>query len=385
MINLIIGRPGGGKSYEAVVYHILPAIRKGRKVVTNLPLNIDHFVKVFGDEVRGLIKLIDSELSDYGNVNRPFSQPEHYQDDWKNDDGVGVLVVVDEAHMVLPTGRAPVEVLEFLSLHRHYGIDVTLITQSDRKLHKDVRDMVQLVYRCSKNTALGSDKTYTQKVQDGCRGEVVNTNQRRYKDTYFPFYTSHTASNEAVKEATASDVKPIWKHWSFIGSGLMLCFVLFMVLSGAVKNPLASPEPVPEMEPAKPAQHQEASTAVVTGSPSLSSPASPEPSVSSPKRSERHPLSDFALYVTGYARQLALTEQSTFDLELSFDRIYLTAYRDNLKRFELTSDDLRRMGYQISKRADCVYSLSYEGFESIVSCNESRDIEVSSPVSMMSL
>ncbi|MBV1843592.1 zonular occludens toxin domain-containing protein, partial [Photobacterium ganghwense] len=56
MINLIVGRPGGGKSYEAVVFHIIPAIQNGRKVVTNLPLNIDHFVKVFGEDARSLIR-----------------------------------------------------------------------------------------------------------------------------------------------------------------------------------------------------------------------------------------------------------------------------------------------------------------------------------------
>ena len=43
MINLLEGTPGGGKSYEALVYHILPTLRSGRKVVTNLPLIRDAF------------------------------------------------------------------------------------------------------------------------------------------------------------------------------------------------------------------------------------------------------------------------------------------------------------------------------------------------------
>ncbi|MER0370175.1 zonular occludens toxin domain-containing protein, partial [Vibrio vulnificus] len=76
MINLIVGRPGGGKSYEAVVFHIIPAIQNGRKVVTNLPLNIDHFVKVFGEDARSLIRTIDTKLDDFGNMNRAFSKPE---------------------------------------------------------------------------------------------------------------------------------------------------------------------------------------------------------------------------------------------------------------------------------------------------------------------
>ena len=43
MLYAMIGRPGGGKSYEAVVYHVLPALRKGRKVITNLPLIVEMF------------------------------------------------------------------------------------------------------------------------------------------------------------------------------------------------------------------------------------------------------------------------------------------------------------------------------------------------------
>ena len=46
MINLLLGAPGGGKSYEAVVYHILPALEKGRKVITNLPLNIERIAAI---------------------------------------------------------------------------------------------------------------------------------------------------------------------------------------------------------------------------------------------------------------------------------------------------------------------------------------------------
>ncbi|MBX5670353.1 zonular occludens toxin domain-containing protein [Pseudomonas aeruginosa] len=43
MINLILGQPGGGKSHEAVVYHVVPALNQGRKVITNLALDMDKF------------------------------------------------------------------------------------------------------------------------------------------------------------------------------------------------------------------------------------------------------------------------------------------------------------------------------------------------------
>lgn len=358
MINLILGRPGGGKSYEAVAYHILPSLKDGRKVVTNLPLNVEHFVKVLGEPVRDLIVVIDTKLDDFGNVNRPFSQAEHYQDEWRNDKGQGVLVVVDEAHLVLPTGRADVKVLEFLSLHRHYGIDVLLITQSDRKLHKDVRDMVQLVYRCSKNTALGSDKTYTQKVIDGCRGELINTNQRKYKSAYFHFYQSHTASKSSVDEATASDVRPIWMHWSFIGSLVCLVVVIYMVASGKLTNPLAVKTAVVDE---------------VIEVPVLDINSSGVSVVTQPEFTEST-LFDFSLFVSGSSRQIVLEEDGFFNTELSFDRVYISAYKGDLKYFDFKSDDLWSLGYKFSRVSDCLYVLEYESTKRFVTCNDSLDV-----------
>ena len=46
MINGLEGIPGSGKSYEGVVYHVLPALKAGRKVITNLPLNVDAFAAI---------------------------------------------------------------------------------------------------------------------------------------------------------------------------------------------------------------------------------------------------------------------------------------------------------------------------------------------------
>ncbi|WP_274884805.1 zonular occludens toxin domain-containing protein [Vibrio harveyi] len=165
MIYAISGRPGGGKTYEAVAYHIIPAIKDGRKVITNITLNIDWFVKIFGVEVRELIKIVDGRLTDFGSTSRPFSQIEDYSDEWRNENGQGPLYVVDEAHMSLPSRGLPAPILEWYSIHRHYGVDIILLTQNLRKLHRDIKDMVEVTYRCTKNTAMGSDKSYTKKCK----------------------------------------------------------------------------------------------------------------------------------------------------------------------------------------------------------------------------
>lgn len=49
MIVFHEGLPGSGKSYEACVYHILPALKSGRRVVTNIEgINHTKFAELTG-------------------------------------------------------------------------------------------------------------------------------------------------------------------------------------------------------------------------------------------------------------------------------------------------------------------------------------------------
>ena len=130
MIHGISGKTGGGKSYEAVVRHIIPTITEHkRKVVTNLPLNVDHFCSVFGEYCRDLIEVVDGHFHNYGGE-RPFSRKEHYlqYEDWQNENGNKVHFFIDECHLALGSGQTNKEVKEFYSMHRHYGFDIMFVS-----------------------------------------------------------------------------------------------------------------------------------------------------------------------------------------------------------------------------------------------------------------
>ena len=96
MINAIVGRPGGGKTYEAVRYHILPTLLNDkRKVITNIPINKEYIAKIHGQEYADLVEVIEGNLHDYGMV-RPFAVTQDFtkHKDWKNEKGQGVYFVV---------------------------------------------------------------------------------------------------------------------------------------------------------------------------------------------------------------------------------------------------------------------------------------------------
>ena len=50
-IALMTGRPGSGKSYEAVAYAIMPALAAGRRVVTNIPLDIQTIGVILAKQI----------------------------------------------------------------------------------------------------------------------------------------------------------------------------------------------------------------------------------------------------------------------------------------------------------------------------------------------
>jgi len=257
VINLLLGAPGGGKSYEATVFHILPALAKGRRVVTNLPLSLDAF-GALDPSYPALIEVVQASKGKPkkdGTKPRPFSVVEDYADEWRHADGFGPLFVIDECHFALPKGETDRAVEEWYSMHRHFNVDVLLITQSYGKISAAIRDLVQMVYRVRKNIALGSTGSYTRKVQDGVRGEVVNTSVRRYERKNFGLYKSHT-QGKAVDEFGASDVRPIWKHWTFQGAAVLAVVFGYMVVSGNFKAPWnvqTKAKPLPEATVAKPA------------------------------------------------------------------------------------------------------------------------------------
>ena len=364
MIYAICGRPRSGKSYESVVYHILPAIKSGRKVVTNVTLNLDWFVKLFGKEVLELINVVDGQLNEFGKLDRPFSKFEHYQDDWRDENNKAPLYVIDEAHMVLPNRNLDASILEFYSLHGHYGIDIILLTQDLRKIHRDIKAMIEMTYYCAKNTAFGSDKTYTKKVRIGATTEVVNTEQRKYKSAYFPAYQSHTQSSGSVAEVMANDIKPIWKSWPFYGSALFLLIGLSTFGYLIFGEDETGTETKPAVSQVK---HVDAVSSPV---------AQTDETATKPQRPSRGfgPLDGYEMLVTGYSKQIAYSKYSVradvgvMNQDLSFYKIYVSVLQDGVKLFDFEHLDLVSMGYRFTALSECVYEVAWQDESRIVTC-----------------
>jgi zona occludens toxin len=360
-VHLLLGVPGSGKSYEAVTFHIIPAIEEGRKVVTNLPLNVEHFLNVYGQNIANLIKIITPT----GQNPIPFKTLEDFQDDWKNEKNQACLFVIDECHRPFPLGSTDKKIDEWFAEHRHKGHDVLLITQSYGKISKAIRDIVHIVYRVRKNVALGSSNSYIRKVQDGLRGEVVNTSIRKYDKKYFSFYKSHTQSNASIDEALAKDIIPIWRNWTFIGAALLIPIGLYFLLSRPMPF---SPKSAPVIQKTKlPEQTQQIQTN--TNKEELQQMQSKNKE--DDKVTASHPFYKLQMHIGGYLETSNITE----NIKSLF--IYNVLLSQNGQVIaSITDKDLIKAGYTVESFGACAMKIKYNNFYDYITCDSPR---ISSP------
>lgn len=355
---MIAGRPRSGKTYESVKFHILVAVKAGRKVITNVPLDVEHFVKVFGEKVRELIVVVGFDYTAFDSKQSvlPFSKPADYMDTWRDEDGKGPLYVVDEAHFSIPKTGTHKELLNFYTMHGHYGLDILLMTQHPGQIDRHILNLVEVVYRTIKATAFGSKNKYIKKVQDGHRGAVVNTEIRTYDKEIFPFYKSHTQSKKAVLESSANDIKPIWKHWSFIGAAILLTFGIISFVF-FVDNPMA-PKSKPSETPSQKSstdKHQkiEGQGPVKHQAPQVVSNILAKPS---------HPYSKLKFHISS---------RSTFGKSsMPTQRVNLAASLDSKVLFEVDLGRLRKVGYYAEDVDECLVLLKFKDiYQEYITCD----------------
>ncbi|MDR3066462.1 MAG: zonular occludens toxin [Comamonas sp.] len=391
MINGLEGIPGSGKSYEAVAFHVLPALRAGRKVITNLPLNIDALAAI-DPSYRDLIEVRTRptpQLGDWNAANiaeqeafrlwtdkEPVTQPENvftfgtvwdYYSDWRGSKDQGPLYVIDECHVALPKLGTPESVVQWFKLHRHYNADVLLMTQSFRDINQPIAQLIATLIKCRKADILGKKASYIRKVHAGYRGAVIQTDERKYESQYFGLYRSNTQSSGSA-ESGVTDVNPMIVifnrfKWAWVALSL-LCLVWAFWPDGErdVWGRRVVPSP-----PVKPRVLGPAPGAAVT--PVV---ASPTPTPAEPKLLESHPATAAPAEAAPQVKDPLFGKQLHVagDLSNKDKSVMLFIVSDGTRRmFEVTSEDLQDAGYSVKRLATCMVTVKFEGVVRPVTCD----------------
>lgn len=258
------GVPRAGKSYDAVKNHILPTIKKGRRVFARLNgLNHERIAEYLGmpvDEVHQLLTLVDTKdvaatFACYkDDVTGQWCIPDQFKDS---------LCVIDEVHEFYVAQRQPLPdaVENFWALLGQNGGDAVIMTQWINRVHQAVRARIERKNVFQKLTAVGMKNryrvTFFHTTSPG-KYERVGGKTEKYDPAIYPLYHGYAvgAENTEVYEEGGTNV---WKALALKG-GVMgvvgivgaVAFIGFFLSGGGL---------VPEEEKAKEKQLHGVTTA----------------------------------------------------------------------------------------------------------------------------
>lgn len=228
------GLPGSGKSYNTVLHQILPALRSGRRVATNIPLNLEAVqaeLAKLPEEKRGFLVEFD--------VQELEQEPARIFDCCTP----GTVFVIDEVWRLFPAGKRADKVPEpfrkLLAEHRHMKdakgdtCQIVLVTQDLAQISAFARQLVEQTFIHTKLSSVGLSKSFRVDIYNGSHtGQRPPDNQRlnqvfgTYKADVYKFYKSHTlsegdggATNERKIDGRGNIFRrPIW----WIGGAFVL-------------------------------------------------------------------------------------------------------------------------------------------------------------------
>ncbi|MBU9542858.1 zonular occludens toxin domain-containing protein [Burkholderia multivorans] len=207
-INLITGLMGGGKTFQAIKYMLIPAYAKGRKIITNIKgidiekLNaycIKHF-KVKEEDFGQIVLVNDNQINN-SNFYPVLIDINNHEviDDSQSVVKSGDVVIIDEAGQFYREKQSK-ENIKFFTMHRHFtdkdglSTEIVMIVQDLSLINRAIKAITATTYRTKKLGLLGLNKTYRLSVYDG--GNInpkleINSEVKKYDPEIFPIYKSH--------------------------------------------------------------------------------------------------------------------------------------------------------------------------------------------------
>lgn len=219
-INVYTGLMGSGKSYECVSSVIVPAVKAGRRIVTNVDGIDSEAIRAYCQDkfsipIEKLGHVIhctneDVQKADFlpsGSSEATFCQP-------------GDMVCIDEAWRFWGTDcKLLPEHKIFFREHRHFvepetkvSCDLVLMVQHISDLHRILKVVVEVTFRTTKIKTLGWNKTYRVEMWEGyklSKDGRVHVENKRYSDDIFPLYSSYTGGKG--KELQVDDRQNVLK------------------------------------------------------------------------------------------------------------------------------------------------------------------------------
>lgn len=240
-----VGLPRNGKTYNVVAEQIIPALKQGRRVVTNIPL-LPEGLAAMGCDVSGIVQLDNASLEPKraGDTIREYCTP-------------GSLCVFDELWRFIPQGVTPKNMdPAWQTLFAEHGhrvdasgrmMQIVLVVQDLSMIAAFARSLVERTCVVTKLETIGASSRYRVDVYQGHVTGLKPPIKKRiseefgsYDPAIFKCYVSRTmaeGSADKVDEKGMSSRGSLWRNpalrfgvpiaAALIGWGLWRSYVYF--------------------------------------------------------------------------------------------------------------------------------------------------------------
>ena len=193
MIELYEGVPGSGKSYHAICEKFLPWVKQGRRLYIAVDgIYLDRLSLFTGIDLQTLEQQI-TIWKDSVEVLQAFPHVEP-----------GSAVIIDEAQTVFRSmQKVEPGLLRWLETHRHYGVDILLMSQDFRQMSQGVTRLIEATVKFRKLAFVGLSKKYQGKVRGNPEDhEVIRAFVGTYSPAIYAYYSSYASA--AIQEEKRS-------------------------------------------------------------------------------------------------------------------------------------------------------------------------------------
>jgi zona occludens toxin len=193
MIELYEGVPGSGKSYHAICEKFLPWVKQGRRLYIAVDgIYLDRLSLFTGIDLEQLEQEI-TLWKDSVEVLQAFPHVEP-----------GSAVIIDEAQTVFRSmQKVEPGLLRWLETHRHYGVDILLMSQDFRQMSLGVTRLIEATVKFRKLAFVGLSKKYQGKVRGNPEDhETIRAFVGTYSPAIYAYYSS--CASAAIREEKRS-------------------------------------------------------------------------------------------------------------------------------------------------------------------------------------
>lgn len=348
-ITAYTGLPGSGKSYGVMQNVIIPALKSGRNVFTNIPVNDEKLIELYNKTTN---KINYDDLKE---------NPYYFQTEIIP----GSVVIFDECWRLWPSGLKANAAQEghksFLAEHRHMvgedgnSTEIVLVTQDLSQVASFARVLVETTFRSEKLSRVGSKNKFRIDVYHGpvagANPPVKNRDRQiygQYKKDVYELYSSHTMS----KTGLAGNESKIDNRSNVLKSGFFIFAPILIIILGAYfyygftevtdyytdSNELNTTENIQAVTPNNTVQKQETNL---------------QPEI-------RDFLSNKQIFIDwNNSNSRAIT--------------YIFRVKDGNYEYVLKTKDIQKMGYELESITQCLVFLKTKTSSYVASCEKETD------------